>query len=101
MRYFIFSISVCILSLNGCAGLEERYSNPNATKQQFVADRQECLSQAQSIFSGMSNAFGGTARDRVAADCAVYKSCLRDRGYISDPQGSLFASSGPAIECRK
>jgi hypothetical protein len=101
MKSGCWVVTLSLLAFSGCTGFTERYNNADATVQQLQADRDQCLTEAQQVFSSMSNVYGGSINGRVVADCRVYRSCLAGRGYVADPHGALAVSSGPAIECRK
>jgi hypothetical protein len=94
---------LCVIALAGCATrTAQHYSRPDTTQQQFMKDRYDCLQEAQQPVSAAAvTAYGGGSSSRVVTNCGVWISCLGARGYVADPNGSLFAPPGMAVYCRR
>lgn len=86
----------------GCVTQVVRYSRPGTTQQQFMKDRYECLQESeQRVSAAAVTAYGGGATSGVVASCGVWISCMGARGYVTDPNGSLFAPPGMIVHCRR
>jgi hypothetical protein len=84
----IFALVMHCFALSGCYAIQssemnaKRYTHRTADQQQFMADKYECLQQAQQGHSVPSvNSAEGFA--------IIYSTCMGARGYREDPNGPL------------
>jgi hypothetical protein len=81
----IFALVMHCSALSGCYAIEsaemdtKRYTHHTAGQQQFVADKHECLQQAQRRHSPAS----------LDSDGGFAIACMGARGYQEDPNGPL------------
>jgi hypothetical protein len=99
MRAIIFIIIAG--ALVGCVQkppVQQRFSKPGATNEQFQKDRFECIQAASIRVSGASyNAYGGSGASNVRVDRATLVGCLASRGYVVSPEGEFSAPPGGAV----
>jgi hypothetical protein len=106
MRTVLMVAVFCGLVLSACVQPPPpptpptKFSNPSATREQFMADRYECIKESQQTVSGaVVNQAGGAASTHAVISCGILNSCLGAKKYVVDPSGPLFAPPGMAIHC--
>jgi hypothetical protein len=84
----IFALVIHCSALAGCYAIEsaemnaKRYSHRTADQQQFMADKHECLQEAQ-------QAHPEASFDGAQGFAIMYSTCMGARGYQEDPNGAL------------
>ena len=70
-----------------------RFTKPDATQEQYMADRYACYKQSALPISGahVTNPYAGTISG-VVHSRSRWLACLEKRGYVRDPNGVLVPS---------
>ncbi len=121
MKKYLF---ILCLMLVGCASAQQvRFINENATQEQFMRDRYDCIKASIQPNNGIYvNVYQGNKStnpfavdtsnlQRAAENNANYNSslpsrgmflsCMVARGYTQDYDGNLFAPQGTVIQMRR
>jgi hypothetical protein len=99
MRSAILIVAALVLA--GCAAPAgptaaqmQHWSKPGSNQQQFMADRYDCLRQAQQTRAAV---VGNMAANNVVESHGMFMSCLTAHGYVLDPNGNLAAPAEAAL----
>lgn len=79
LRTAIAAIVVLAAALTGCASSSDTWTKPGVTEQERGRDTLDCLTQAKRVTPGV----GGPPVETVNQD--LYRRCMANRGYTSDP----------------
>lgn len=110
----MFWLLAASFALFGCAQQPLSYirwiSNSNATQEQFMRDRYQCLSETQQrVSQAFINQYGGASNSAVMPSCSAFNACLGAKGYFrSDTTnladfnrpGSLSVPQSAVISCQ-
>jgi hypothetical protein len=90
-----------LVALTGaCVAKEARYSRAGTSQDEYIADRYECIAEAEQTVSNPFLAITGHAtQTREMPNCAKWVSCMKARGYSLDPNGNLGVLPRMAIQC--
>lgn len=84
--------------LAGCATERRRvqtWSHPSATQDQFMHERDGCISDARQQKSTIAaGSYGNVAGSRTTINPAIFTACMGSRGYIPDDDGPLSPLAG-------
>ena len=95
---------LCVPLLAGCTQERRRvqtWSHPDATQDQFMADRETCLTEArQQKTTVATTGYANVAGSRATINPAIFTACMGSRHYIPDDAGPLSPtlSLAPASE---
>jgi len=81
--------------LAGCANTPEvpvGYSKPNATQQDFLKARYECIKDATFV-NTHTGVISGNLYSEQEINCDIYTNCIEAKGYVRVPNGFQPPSS--------
>lgn len=72
-----------------------RWSRAEGTRQEYLADRYECLKEAQEVRSShAANQYGAVGRSGQATNAGLFIACMEARGYVRDEEGPFAPPPG-------